>query len=240
VSFPTEWQTVRHFFGTPLKVRFPLSLPANQWIWWGILTWDNSKRHPQRPFLLRLWTGFWGMVVLLSSEWCHNLAHAAAARAIGKPMDEIHVYLGMPRIIYHTLNDTHVTPRQHILRAAAGPLFNLVALVLAWAGRRFTRPDTPSRDIANVAAITNTAIAGGGLLPIPGIDGGAILKWSLVSRGHSIEQADRVVQKVNLGLSGGLAGLCAVAIQKRKPLIAVLAGLFAALTLAVGTGRIKE
>lgn len=180
------------------------------------------------------------MVVLLSSEWCHNLAHAAAARAIGKPMDEIHVLLGLPRIIYHKLNDTSVTPRQHILRAAAGPLFNLIMLIPAWLARRFTRPNTPSRDIANVGLIVNASIAGVGLLPIPGIDGGAILRWSLVSQGRSIEQADRMVQKVNLGLSGGLAGLCAVAIQKRKPLIAILSGLFAALTLAVGTGRIKE
>ncbi|MBN1373260.1 MAG: hypothetical protein JW987_15090 [Anaerolineaceae bacterium] len=240
MSFPTEWQTVRYFFGTPLKVRFPQSIPANQWIWWGVLTWDNCKRHPQRPFVLRLWTGFWSMVVLLGSEWCHNLAHAAVARAIGKPMDEIHVILGLPRVVYHTLNDTSVTPRQHMLRAAAGPLFNLLALALAWVGRRLTRPDTPARDIANVAAITNAAIAGAGMLPIPGIDGGAMLKWGLVAKGRSIEQADRVVRKTNLGLCGGMAGVCAVATRRRKPLIAVLAGLLAALTLAVGMGWIKE
>ena len=140
MSFPTDWQTVTHFFGTPLKVRFPLSLPFNQWIGWGVLTWENGRRHPERPFLLRLWTGFWGMLVMLGSEWCHNLAHAAAARAIGKPMDELHVYAGMPRVVYHNLNDATVTPRQHILRAAAGPLFNLIALAVAWAARRFTLP----------------------------------------------------------------------------------------------------
>ena len=119
-------------------------------------------------------------------------------------------------------------------------MFSLLALALAWVGRRLTRPDTPARDIANVAAITNAAIAGVGILPIPGIDGGAMLEWGLVAKGRSIEQADRVVQKTNLGLCGGLAGICAVAARRRKPLIAVIAGLFAALTLAVGMGWIKE
>jgi hypothetical protein len=240
MSFPTDWQTVTHFFGTPLKVKFPLSFPVNQWLFWGFLTWDNGRRHPERSFLLKVWTGFWGMIVLLGSEWCHNLAHAAAARAIGKPMDELHVYFGMPRVVYHDINDSTVTPRQHILRAAAGPLFNLLVLLLARVARGFTRPNSPARDIADVAVAMNATIAGGGMMPIPGIDGGAMLKWGLVESGRTPQQADQTVQKVSLGLSGGLAGVFAVSLQKRRTLLAVIAGVLAAAALGVGMGWLKE
>ena len=91
-----------------------------------------------------------------------------------------------------------------------------------------------------MGVITNAAIAVGGILPIPGIDGGAILKWGLVQKGHSTQQADRAVQKVSLGFWGGLAGICAVAVRRRRPLLAMMAGIFAALTLGVGIGWMKE
>lgn len=240
MSLPTEWQTVRHIFGTPLKVKFPLSLPVNQWLWWGFLTWENGRRHPERSFLRKAWTGFWGMIVLLGSEWCHNLAHAAAAQAIGKPMDELHVYAGMPRVVYHDINDASVTPRQHILRAIAGPVFNSFLFLVFWIFRRFTRPESPTRDVMDVGVTMNAFIAGVGMLPIPGIDGGAALKWGLVESGRTIRQADQVVQRVSLGLSGGLAGVFTVSTQKRRTLLAVISGVLTVAAFVVGMGWLKE
>ena len=48
------------------------------------------------------------MPIVLGSEWCHNLAHAAAARAIGKPVDAIRITWGMPLLVYYDINDKNV------------------------------------------------------------------------------------------------------------------------------------
>jgi hypothetical protein len=178
--------------------------------------------------------------VILTSEWCHNLAHAAAAKLVGRPVDSIRITWGMPLLVYFDINDPTVTPRQHITRSLGGPLFNLAVLPFALLAKSLTRPNSPARDVAQAAVNMNTFLATVSFLPIPGIDGGPILKWSLVERGHTQEEADEVVKKVNLATGVGLGAVSAVAIKKKNYFIGVVSGLLSVTAFLVGTGVFKE
>ena len=100
--------------------------PINQLVLWSIFTRSASRRKPENSRLQWSREGFWKMAVALGSEWCHNLAHLIASNWIGKPMDQMRVQAGMPRCIYHEINDQDVTPRQHIARSRAGPIISLL------------------------------------------------------------------------------------------------------------------
>jgi hypothetical protein len=231
---------VGRVFGTPILVKGKSWLPVAQIVAWPVMAWLAKRRLPERSWWKCLGIGALTMPVALGSEWCHNLAHAAAARWIGKPMDALHIIGGMPRVEYRNINDQTVTPRQHILRAMGGPLFNLLILPLALLLRRFTPAESVGRDIAEVAIGMNALIPTAGLLPIPGLDGGPILKWALVDRGDSPTEADRKVRKVNgglgilLGLTGGWA------LKKHHWTIGGLLLFMGVIALGVASGKIKE
>lgn len=231
---------VGKLFGTPILVKGKSWLPIAQLIAWPLMAWLAKRRLPERSWWQALGVGLVSMPVALGSEWGHNLAHAAAAHWVGKPMDALHIIGGMPRVEYRNINDQTVSPRQHRLRALGGPLFNLLILPLALLLKRFTPVKSVGRDIAEVAVGINAFIPAAGLLPIPGLDGGPILKWSLVERGDSPAEADRKVRKVNgglsllLGLSGGWA------LKKRRLALGGLLLFMGAIALGVASGKIKE
>lgn len=198
-------------FNTSLVVKGKSWFPANWLIVWMVMAWVAGRGHPERSWGKRLGTGALTTTAILGSEWLHNLAHAAAASLVGKPVDAIRIMWGLPLLVYYDINDQTVTPRQHILRALGGPLFNAMVLPAALLFRRFTRPGSAARDAANAAAGMNAFLATASLLPIPGIDGGPLLKWSLVARGDTPSQADEKVKRINrvtgagLGLAAGIA-----------------------------------
>jgi Zn-dependent protease len=227
-------------FGAPLIAKGWTWLPLAQIAAWGVMARLAGKRCPERSLLQRWLVGLLTMPVVLGSEWCHNLAHTAAAQYTGKPVDCIRVNFGMPLLVYYDINDPTVTPRQHITRALGGPVFNLLVLPFAWLLKRFSRPESVWRDVGNTAYATNLFLATVSLLPIPGIDGGPILKWSLVERGKTVEQADEAVKKVNLGLGAGLMGGAAGAAKKRKWWLAGFSAMLGFTALAVGLGWFKE
>jgi len=78
------------------------------------------------------------------------------------------------------------------------------------------------------------------LLPIPAIDGGPILKWSLVDRGATPEEADKTVRGVNRVLGGGFVVAAGVALKRRRRLLGSILSMFAALSLSMGFGLLKE
>ena len=155
-------------------------------------------------------------------------------------MDAIRITWGMPLVVYYDINDQNVTPREHILRALGGPIFNLLVLPAALFWKNRTKPESPTRDVANAAVGANTFLSAVGLLPIPGIDGGPILKWSLVDRGHTPHQADHVVRNVNgvLGFLLGLGG--AFSMKKRRWMIGALLFSLAGTAFSVALGLLKE
>ena len=235
-----EVKVVGRVFDTPLVVKGKTWFPLVQMAAWLILSWVAGRRKPERTWGQRLAIGAVIMPVVLGAEWCHNLAHAAAARWIGKPMDAIRILWGMPLLIYYDINDQNVSPRQHILRALSGPLFNTFAWVAAHLLRRGARPGSTLGEVAEAAEKMNGFIAGVGLLPIPGIDGGPILKWSLVELGRTPVEADLVVRKVNGVLGAGLAGAGAAALKRRRWLEGWILVLLAGAALSIATGLLKE
>jgi Zn-dependent protease len=240
VSEGEQVTTVGKMFDTPLVVKGYTWLPLTQFVFWGIMAWYAGKRGQERSWEERIKIGVLTMLVMLGSEWGHNLAHAAAARTVGKPMDCIRITWGMPLLVYYDINDPDVTPRQHILRALGGPVFNFTALTLSLVLREFTRPNSHARDVADVAVSTNAFLPSAGLLPIPGLDGGPILKWSLVERGRTPEEADEIVQKVDKIAGVGLGIASAAAFKKRRRLLGGLLALLSTAALAVGFGLLKE
>jgi len=155
-------------------------------------------------------------------------------------MDELQIQFGMPRCRYKEINDREVSPQQHVIRSLGGPLINLLMIPMTALARFLARPDTIARETAQVALQTNVFLSAVSLLPIPGIDGGPILKWSLVERGYEIEKADQVVQRVNGPLSLILDLFSGAFFLNKKNFAGIFSALLALISLAVFSGKLKE
>ena len=203
---------------------------------WLTMTWRARRKRPERTLPQSLGVGLLSMIALLQWEWLHNIAHAAAAHWAGKPMDALEITAGMPVCIYTPENHRSTTPRQHILRALGGPLFNLAAMSATRLLRRRSAPESLERELLDIAVAMNTFLCTASLLPSPGIDGGPVLKWSLVASGKSPQQADRAVRRANLGLSPLMAVVAGYHFRRRRWLSGVLAIFFALIGFSVGMG----
>jgi len=225
---------------TPVTVGGLTWFPATQLLLWVIMTRVSRKNKPDKGFFWHISEGALTSSALLGAEWCHNLAHVYLANRIKKPMDELRIQMGMPRCIYIEINDRAVSPRQHIIRSLGGPLINLLLIPIAALIRCTTNPGSIARETANVFLRTNIFLFSVSVLPIPGIDGGPILKWSLVDKGYDIGEADQVVQNVNGPLSIILGLFSSWSFLTNKKLRGIFSGLLALISLAVFTGLIKE
>lgn len=231
---------VGRVFDAPLVVKGYTWLPLAQIVVWGALAHVAGKRKPGRTWPERLMVAGLTMPVMLGSEWLHNLAHAGAAKLVGHPVDAIRITWGMPLLVYFELNDQQVAPKEHLIRASGGPLFNALTLPLWWLVWKWSSGDIVWRDVGEVGVGMNAFLLSAGLLPIPGLDGGPILKWSLVERGASLAEADEIVRKVNGPLAVGMGAVSAAAIKKKKWLPGIIAAMLAVVSALVFTGKLKE
>lgn len=126
-------------------------------------------------------------------------------------MDELKVLGGLPLCVYADINDHTVSPNEHIARALGGPLFNLALMLdlrMAHALLRslgFARPGSFSGETLDTAVSFNTFLATASYVPIPALDGGPLVKWTLVQRGASVAEADAQVMRLNGWLAGPLS-----------------------------------
>jgi len=231
---------IGEIFGTPVVVVGNTWLPLTQLIVWGVIVSTGIKRQPKRPLMERIAVGGLKMAVILGSEWGHNLAHVAAARLARKPMDALRVAWGMPLCVYYHLEDPDVTPREHIIRSLGGPVFNTFLLGLLSLVRRSTHQATIAREIADAGVGMNLFLSTVSLLPIPGIDGGPILKWSLVENGRTPAEADEIIVHANKVTGVGLGAAAGVTIKKKRWFIGIILGMLSAIALGVGFGLLKE
>ena len=225
---------------TPVVKRGFTWIPLTQLLIWLFFTRSASKRKPDGSVFHRVGEGFCRMAVLLGSEWCHNLAHLVASNLINKPMDQLRIQFGMPRCVYHDINDLEVTPRQHLIRSLGGPLINLILLPITGFFRLITKPESIAGETAKTAYQTNLVLSLVSWLPIPGIDGGPILKWSLVERGKTIPEADQAVKNVNGPLAILLGLFSSRAFARKKFLAGVLSLMLGITSLSIFTGWLKE
>lgn len=203
-----DWAQARVLFrfnGVPVKSRpsfWPMWLSS-----WPALILLARWRPPRRSWASALLVGTLSVPLTLLADVGHALAHTVSAKAAKAPMDEIHLAADMPRTIYFA-ND--VSPDQHRLRALGGPIYSFTALLLSLLWRQLARPGTAAQELAEVSAVAHGFIFFGSLFPLPMVDGGTLLKWSLVARGTSAAQADQQVKRA--GMMGILAVLSGAAV----------------------------
>jgi hypothetical protein len=231
---------ITRVFGAPLVVKSWTGLPALELAAWVISSWVTRKKRPDWPEAKQVGAGALMTMILFGLEWCHNLAHTLAASRIGRPVDAIRIFWGTPLLIYYDINDQQVTPSQHIVRAMGGPIFNAILLPILWLARHHSSPGSMAHYLAGFAFGADAILSTVSWLPIPGIDGGPILKWSLVKAGSSPEQADEAVKTVNRYVGAGLAAASGLAMKKKKKWLAVGAAALAATSLAIGFGLLTE
>jgi hypothetical protein len=174
-------------------------------------------------------------LALLAADVGHAMAHIVSARYAGAPMDEIFLSEGMPRTIYY---DNDVPPHVHQLRAVGGPIYSATGLLASLGLRRLAPCASIGHEVASWAALGHGFILAGSLVPLPIVDGGTLLKWTLVERGQTPDEADKVVRQA--GLSTGAAAAAtgaALATQRRwLPAAGLLAG--GAIAIAVALDKL--
>lgn len=225
------------------RVRVRRAILANLVGLWGLLAWLAGRGHAERPWPVRILIGLLSMTAMMVADLGHAVAHIFSAHYAGAPMDEILLSEGMPRTLYY---DNDVSPRVHRLRALGGPIYSVVGLAISWLLRGLAPSGTLVREIAGWSCLGHGFILGGSLVPLPIVDGGTMLKWTLVERGRTLEQADKTVAQVNLSLGAALTGTgLALAATSRQqsaarrwlPALGLIAG--GAIALAAGRGKIR-
>lgn len=221
-------------FGTPIKVK-PVVL-VNLIVLWGAATWFGLLQHPDRDLWTSLLIGFMAMILLIIADFGHAIAHIFSARHAKAPMDEILISAGMPRTLY---SDNEVSPAAHRIRAMGGPLFSALGLLLSVAVYGIASSASMSRELAAWSIIGHGFILIGCILPLPIVDGGTILKWTMVERGKTEAEADDALRRASW-LLGIVAGAIGVGLLAAQIWIAGLV-LVGAGGLAVGTavGKIR-
>jgi hypothetical protein len=175
-------------------------------------------------------------LALIAADVGHALAHSISARAAGAPMDRIDLTSGMPRTVYY---DQSVPPRAHILRALGGPLYSALGFVISLVVRSLFPRQSIAREVADWSTIGHGLILSGSLAPLPIVDGGSILKWSLVESGKTPPEADQVVEQVGIaaGVAAGAAGAALATRRRWLPAAGLLvAGI---ISIAAAKGKIR-
>ncbi len=217
-------------WNTPVKAK--PGIAVNVVGLWAGLSWLAGRRHPELGGPARLLVGALSALAALSADVGHAMAHTVSARYAGAPTDEILLSEGMPRTLYR---DNDVAPRVHILRSVGGPIFSVAGLLASLLFRALTPRESVAHFVADWSCIGHGFILGGSLSPLPIVDGGVILKWTLVERGRAPEQADATVRQVDLalGMAATTAGVAFAATRRWLPGLALVAGGAVALAAAL-------
>ena len=240
-SWGTQHQAEFVFAVGGTAVRVKPAVLANLLGLWGFAAWLAGRGHPGRPWSLRLLAGLLSTIAMMVADFGHAMAHIVSARYAGAPMDEILISEGMPRTLYY---DNDVPPSAHRMRALGGPIYSAMGLALSCLARSLAPHGSLVREVAGWSCLGHGFILGGSLIPLPIVDGGSVLKWTLVEQGRTPEQADEVVAQVDLSVGAALTAtgvaLAATSRQEspaRRWLPAL--GLVAAGAIAIAFGRGK-
>ena len=232
--------TVGRIFGSPLVVMGITWIPLLELAAWGILSWQTRRSKPEWSLKRSIAAGGLVSIIMFASEWCHNLAHAAVARLVRQPVEAIRIFWGTPLLIYYDINDRKVSPAQHRARALGGPIFNTLMIPLCWLVRHLSGENSLAYYAADFGVKINRIIASLSLTPLPFLDGGPIIKWSLVEKGYGIEKADEMVKYANLAFGGGLGIASCKAFKKRKHWAGAGLAALAITSVAIGIGLLKD
>jgi hypothetical protein len=209
---------------------------ANLLALWGFLSWLAGRRRPERLWPARLIVGALSTVVLLVADLGHALAHSVSARYAAAPMDEILLAADMPRTIYQ---DDDVPPSAHRLRASGGPLYSALGLLSSLALRSAAPRDSLAHELAHWSCLGHGLILAGSLMPLPIVDGGVLLKWTLVEGGQTADEADQIVKQAGLSLGAAATATAAAMAARRRwlPALGLVAG--GAIAIAAALDKLR-
>jgi len=210
-------KTLFNFNDVEVKVRSSFWLaPISLWIF---LTCLSGRHREDRPISLNLLIGAVGTVIAMAADIGHALAHSFSAKFAAAPMDEVRLGLDMPRTIYYN-ND--IEPRQHILRALGGPIFSAIGFLVSIIWRLLSPARSISRHLADISCISHGFILLGAFFPHPAVDGGTLLKWTLIDRGKELEEVEKITRNASAGffiilitLAGLLTGIYTKYLRKK-------------------------
>jgi hypothetical protein len=186
---------VARILGTAVTVKPTVPVPLTAV--WGVVTWVGLRRHRRRGFGEGVLIGLASVIVLAPVDLGHAFAHIVSARYAWAPMDELRITAGMPRTLYC---NNAVSPDAHRLRALGGPILNALGFLLSLAIHRAAPCGSVARELAGRSTLGHGLWVPLSLVPLPMIDGGVFLKWTLVARGKSEAEADGLVRRVDRGL----------------------------------------
>lgn len=235
VSHPSgETQTSLTILHTPVKIS--PGFFGNLLALWAGMSWLAGRKHPDRCWPAQLAVGALSATALILADVGHAFAHTVSARWASAPIDEIQLSSGMPRTIYY---DNNVPSRAHLTRALGGPIFSTIGLAASLMVRWLAPRNSAVHEVANWSSVGHGLILLGSLAPLPIVDGGVLLKWSLVERGRTTAQADLVVKQAGVATGIAATGAGVMLATRRRWLPA--AGLIAAGLVAIGAalGKIR-
>ncbi len=198
-------------FNTPVRIKSAVFFLVSA-IWAGA-TGLTLYWHPQRGFWSAVIVGFATMFLLILADFGHPFAHIFSARYAGTPMKEIRIAVTqMPHTLY---DDNAASPTAHRLRALGGPIFNLLCFLLSVAVIVVAPGGSIAKELASWSAGAHSMMLIMSLAPEPMVDGGNILKWTLVARGWSEVAAIAAVRRAGwlFGIMAVVIGLCLVAMH---------------------------
>ena len=180
------------------------------------VTWLENSWHPERSFWQELLYRSAIMFLLSTAVLGHVIAHIFSARYAGVPMDEILITAGLPRTLYW--NDD-ISPDAHRWRTIGGPIFNLAGLLLSLIIFASGSGHPIVRELAEWSAAGHGIVLLFSLMPLSIVDGGSLLKWTLVSNGMAETQADKRLRRVNwlMSIMGVILGSSFIALQMWAP-----------------------
>jgi hypothetical protein len=203
---------------------------------WVALTLWGRHTHPGRDIWRASLVGLAKLMALIPVDLGHALAHIFSARYAGAPMDEVRLSGGMPRTLY--LNND-VSPNVHRTRALGGLIFNVLGALLSSLVYVALPPRSVARELAGTSAVGHALLFVASLTPVPIVDGGTLMKWTLVAHGRTETAADATVRRVDwaMALAGTISGVWLIA-SRRSLAGSVMLGC-GLLLGAIADGRIR-
>jgi hypothetical protein len=201
----------------------------------GLGLWLADLRYQRPGWWRRVEYSLVSLVAYYLADFFHIAGHILSARHAGAPMDRAHLTAPLPLTLY---DDNDVTPQAHCLRSIGGPIGSLFGTGLAWLISRLLPPQSILRDLFKLIALYAGLTGLGSFYPLPFIDGGTMLKWTLVDQGLTPAEADTTVLRTNLALG---TTLTVGALINGKRLTAATLGLLGVLlTAGVAINKIQD
>jgi Zn-dependent protease len=198
----------------------------------GLTVWLSSDS----SWPARLRQGLLAVLAYEAASVIHTIGHMISSHRAGAPMDRVHLAAPLPRTLYY---NNEVSPQAHLGRASGGPLASGLAFLVTLGLWPLVSGQSVLAEFLKLSSLINGLLGAGSLLPLPFVDGGVLLKWSLVERGQPVGKADQVVRQANLSIGILAVAIGLILVLKRQSKGAILSLVNAGMFVAAGLDKLK-